>query len=115
MELTDLKLMLQLKTDAQDDLLQLIISNTTSALNFKLGTKEIPYELEFILLEVCVRRYNRLNNEGMTSYAQEGETITFNGNDFSDYAKDIDDWKNAHDVADNSPKGMFVNPYRKGR
>lgn len=87
-ELQDLKTMLQLETTDQDGLLNLIIKNTTKALRFKLSLSngnEFPQELDYIVLEVCVRRYNRLKNEGMASYSQEGESITFKSDDFDDF------------------------------
>lgn len=115
-ELQDLKTMLQLNTADQDGLLNLIIKNTTKALRFKLGLstgKEFPGELDYIVLEVCVRRYNRLKNEGMASYSQEGESITFKSDDFDDFQDDISAWKEANDVPDASlGKARFVNPFR---
>lgn len=97
--LADLKTMMEIKTDAQDDVLNLIINNTTKALRFKLDlkpTEDFPEELSYIALEVCVRRYNRRKNEGMTSYEQEGQSFTFKSNDFDDFADDINDWKDAN-------------------
>lgn len=97
--LDDLKTMMEIKTDAQDDVLNLIITNTTKALRFKLDlkpTEDFPEELSYIALEVCVRRYNRRKNEGMTSYEQEGQSFTFKSNDFDDFADDINDWKDAN-------------------
>lgn len=97
--LADLKTMMEIKTDTQDDVLNLIITNTTKALRFKLDLKptdEFPEELSYIALEVCVRRYNRRKNEGMTSYEQEGQSFTFKSNDFDDFADDINDWKDAN-------------------
>lgn len=97
--LADLKTMMEIKTDTQDDVLNLIITNTTKALRFKLGlkpTEDFPEELSYIALEVCVRRYNRRKNEGMTSYEQEGQSFTFKSNDFDDFADDINDWKEAN-------------------
>ncbi|CAD7482448.1 phage head-tail connector protein [Lacticaseibacillus paracasei] len=97
--LADLKTMMEIKTDAQDDVLNLIITNTTKALRFKLDlkpTEDFPEELSYIALEVCVRRYNRRKNEGMTSYEQEGQSFTFKSNDFDDFADDINDWKDAN-------------------
>ena len=115
-ELQDLKTMLQLNTTDQDGLLNLIIKNTTKALRFKLGLsvgKVFPPELDYIVLEVCVRRYNRLKNEGMASYSQEGESITFKSDDFDDFQDDISAWKEANDVPDASlGKARFVNPFR---
>ncbi|ARY91238.1 phage head-tail connector protein [Lacticaseibacillus styriensis] len=97
--LADLKTMMEIKTDTQDDVLNLIITNTTKALRFKLDlkpTEDFPEELSYIALEVCIRRYNRRKNEGMTSYEQEGQSFTFKSNDFDDFADDIDDWKDAN-------------------
>jgi hypothetical protein len=97
--LDDLKTMMEIKSDTQDDVLNLIITNTTKALRFKLDlkpTEDFPEELSYIALEVCVRRYNRRKNEGMTSYEQEGQSFTFKSNDFDDFADDINDWKDAN-------------------
>ena len=97
--LADLKTMMEIKTDTQDDVLNLIINNTTKALRFKLDlkpTEDFPEELSYIALEVCVRRYNRRKNEGMTSYEQEGQSFTFKSNYFDDFADDINGWKEAN-------------------
>ena len=100
------------KTDF-DGVLKLIIDNTELQLKVKLGLFDdfapVPYELSYIPLQVEVKRFNRLKNEGMTSFTQEGESITFNDNDFDEFASDIDDWKknNGHGVL------MTMDPYRK--
>lgn len=94
--IADLKTMLGVTSDSYDAVLTLIISNTGQALRFKLGLKqseELPAELAYIVLEVCIRRFNRRKNEGMSSYSQEGESMTFNSNDFDDFADDIAQWK----------------------
>ena len=78
-DLTELKTMLVLADDTLDALLNLIIKTTVQALRFKLAlapSEPFPSDLSYIALEVCVKRFNRLKNEGMTSYAQEGESIT---------------------------------------
>lgn len=115
-DLESLKTMLQLTTYKQDDLLTLIIDNTEQALRFKLSlTKDenVPDELSFIALEVCVRRYNRLANEGMASYSQEGQSITFNSSDFDDFMDDIEAWREQHDKNAKSLGHIkFINPYR---
>lgn len=96
--LKDLKTMIGLlpSNNSFDETLGLIISNTNLQLKFKLGlkpTEMVPTELAYIPMEVCVKRFNRLKNEGMTSYSQEGETISFNSNDFDDFLDDIAEWK----------------------
>ena len=104
MELSDLKTMLQIKDDKRDEILNLIVKNTTKALGFKLGLKaseKVPEQLDYIALEVSVKRYNRLANEGMSSYSQEGESITFSANDFDEFMNDIDAWKDENGMKDN--------------
>lgn len=114
--LSDLKTMLQLTTDKQDSLLNLIIKNTEQALSFKLSLSEdesIPENLAFIALEVCVRRYNRISNEGMASYSQEGQSITFNSSDFDDFMDDINAWREQNGKNVRSLGHVqFFNPYR---
>lgn len=114
--LDDLKTMLQLTTDKHDALLKLIIKNTKQALSFKLSLSEdesIPEDLAFIALEVCVRRYNRISNEGMASYSQEGQSITFNSSDFDDFMDDINAWREQNGKNVRSLGHVqFFNPYR---
>lgn len=113
--LKNLKTMLGIKNDDRGDLLQLIIDNTDQALRFKLELTEsekIPVELGYIELEVAVRRFNRLQNEGMSQYSQEGESITFNSSDFDDFLDDINLWKRRHNKDVKSLGAVsFINPY----
>lgn len=104
--------MLQITDDKRDPILELIKKNTEQALRFKLGLKasdDLPTELDYIGLEVAIKRYNRIANEGMSQYSQEGETITFKANDFDEFADDINRWKDDHDQGDNlSGRFLFV-------
>lgn len=92
--LKNLKVLIAMNEDdtSKDSLLNLIVANTEASLKVKLhkkATEKVPDELNYILLEVAVRRFNRLKNEGMANYSQEGESITFNSNDFDDFKDDI--------------------------
>lgn len=110
--LDDLKVMLGLTGNDQDALLKLIVKQTEAALQFKLGTQSVPEELQWIELEVCISRFNRLKNEGMTSYSQEGESITFKTSDFDDFADDINEWRRQHQKDTKSLGHVaFINPY----
>lgn len=115
-DLNELKTMLQLTSDKHNALLNLIIKNTEQALRFKLSLgdyENIPADLFFIALEVCVRRYNRLANEGMASYSQEGQSITFNSSDFDDFIDDINAWREQNGKNVKSlGRVQFFNPYR---
>ncbi|MEK1454961.1 phage head-tail connector protein [Limosilactobacillus fermentum] len=115
-DLNELKTMLQLTSDKHNALLNLIIKNAEQALRFKLGLAqkdEFPSELGFVSLEVCVRRYNRISNEGMASYSQEGQSITFSSSDFDDFESDINTWREQNGKNVKSlGRVQFFNPYR---
>ena len=67
MEVIDkIKTLLGLKDNDQDNLLNVIIENTEQALCFKLSVDEVPKELDYVLVEVAIKRFNRLKNEGKT-------------------------------------------------
>lgn len=107
-----IKTLLGLKDNNQDDLLDVIIENTEQALCFKLSADEVPKELNYVLVEVAIKRFNRLKNEGMTSYSQEGESITFNSSDFDDFNSDIQQWRADNNKNERSlGKVHFINPY----
>lgn len=114
-KISQLKVLLGLTTTDFDAQLNLIIEMVVNNLRFKLGLSAsdvFPMEMNFIAYEVCVKRFNRLKNEGMKSYSQEGESITFDDTDFDDYLADIEDWKRRNKV-DKKTLGTlsFVNPF----
>ena len=117
-DLKNLKKLLMLKKDdvSKDELLQLILDNTSASLKIKLHRKAsetVPDELNYILLEVAVRRFNRLKNEGMANYSQEGESITFNSDDFDDFKDDIVDWlADQEDKPTSLGKVSFISGYQ---
>lgn len=74
--LTDIKTLLQISDTDQDPLLNTIISNVTAHLKVKLG-KDVPSELNFIITEIAVRRFNRIGTEGMKSESVEGHSVSF--------------------------------------
>lgn len=111
--LKKIKTLLQIKDDSKDDLLNTIIDLTSSALFFKIGQDngDVPQQLQYIVVEVSIRRYNKLKNEGFASYTQEGESITFNSNDFDDFDDDIASYKALHNMAKTLGYATLVNPY----
>ena len=87
--LETLKLMLGIESTDQDNLLNQIISSAKARLKVLLGGIEPPESLEYILVDVAVRRFNRIGSEGMTSHTVEGESISFSDNDFTGFEDDI--------------------------
>lgn len=115
-KISQLKTLLGLNTVDFDAQLNLIIEMVVNALRFKLGlsaSDSFPMEMNFIAYEVCVKRFNRLKNEGMKTYSQEGESITFDDTDFDDYLDDISEWKRRNE-RDNRTlgKAKFVDIFK---
>lgn len=71
-----IKTLLGIEDKLQDDLLEILLQNVESHLKALIG-KDVPSHLEYIILEITVRRYNRLGAEGMRSESTEGHTTTF--------------------------------------
>lgn len=74
----------------RDELLKIIIANTTARLKLLIGGIDPPEELDHIILEVSIIRYNRIGSEGLSSHSVEGESLSFNDNDFAGYMDEID-------------------------
>ncbi len=91
--LDDVKLLLDISEEDIDRKLVLIIKNAEQQVLSYLpsGLKEVPEALSYIVCELSVSRYNRIGNEGMSSYSQEGESITY-GDDLSPYLSAIEIW-----------------------
>lgn len=91
MIIDDVKTMLEIEDTRQDGVLSLIISNVSSHLKALLG-QEIPTELEFIVTEITIRRFNRIGTEGMKSESVEGHSVTFYDleDEFKPYEKIIE-------------------------
>ena len=89
--LNDLKLMLGIAANdvGRDSLLELIVSSATARLKTLLGGLEPPESLNYIIMDVCIRRFNRIGSEGMQSHTVEGESVTFSESDFAGFEDDI--------------------------
>lgn len=91
--LEKIKRLLGLEGADKDDLLNDIIDIVKKRLSMRLGVDEVPAELEYIVIEVSITRYNKIGNEGMAHYTQEGEVTIYEASMFAEYASDIAEWK----------------------
>ena len=89
--LNDLKILLGIDTaDAElDGKLNLIINAAKARLKLLLGGIEPPAELEYIILEASVIRFNKIGSEGLSAHTVEGESLSFTDNDFAGFADEI--------------------------
>ena len=92
--LDNLKIMLGIAEDDTDldTKLNLILSNTTARLKLLLGGIEPPKEMEHIILDVAIMRFNRIGSEGLASHSVEGESLSFTDSDFAGFMAEIQAW-----------------------
>lgn len=87
--LEEIKMLLGISDSQLDDKLNLIIKLTTARLKVLLGGIEVPAELQYIVTEVAVIRFNRIGSEGLSSHGVEGESLSFTDDDFAGYKTEI--------------------------
>lgn len=102
--LDEIKRTLEISDETLDDQLNDFIERISDRLLLRLGVEFVPPELRFIIIECTVKRFNLKGNEGMSSYSQEGESITY-GNLLDEYSDDIALWKSNRDKKANSKLG----------
>ncbi|MGU7923392.1 phage head-tail connector protein [Streptococcus suis] len=83
------KALLGISDNLQDDLLEVIQELTEAHFMAYTGQTLIPTPLEFIIVEIMVKRFNRIGSEGMSSHGVEGLSMSFDLDDFSSYDKVI--------------------------
>lgn len=66
---------------------------------------ETPPEMDNILTELTVARYNRIGSEGITSHTVEGHSATYSTDPLEPYAEEIERWaiRNGYETG-NPPK-----------
>ena len=94
--LTEIKRTLEITDTVLDSQLNDFIKRITDRLLLRLGVLTLPVELQFIVVECTVKRFNLKGNEGMSSYSQEGESITY-GDLLDEYKDDIALWVRTQD------------------
>lgn len=87
--LEQLKNLLGIETDGIDNKLYSILEMAGKRLCILIGEKSVPKDLEYIVVEVSVVRYNRIGSEGLSSHSVEGESASFASDDFEPYKNEI--------------------------
>lgn len=106
--LARIKIMLGIEDELQDELLDILVSNVENHLK-SLLSKDVPEELEFIVEEITVRRFNRLGSEGYKTDSVEGHSISFYdlSDEFTPYLTIINNHKDDDYESANRGKAMF--------
>lgn len=99
--LKDLKRMLGLSGQNDEELdqkLEWILDTTRARLIVLLGGIDPGDDLDYIVTEVAIVRFNRIGSEGFQSHTVEGESVGFLNSDFEPYMSDIQAYKDAKNI-----------------
>ena len=84
-----------------------IYSKIAERLLRRIKETEIPLELEYIVDEATIRRFNRIGSEGMKSESVEGHSVTYDMSDVLDpYESAINDYLEGLKPDDGRKKGV---------
>ena len=83
------KALLGISDNLQDNLLTVIQSLTEAHFKAYSNQNDIPEKLQYIIVEVMVKRFNKLGSEGMKTQKVEGLDMEFALDDFVEYDKVI--------------------------
>lgn len=92
MLLNRVKVLLGITNNDNEELLREIIEITKSKILSYINENEIPTELEFALVELTIKRFNRIGSEGFTSETVDGKTMSYEESEFEGYKKYLDDY-----------------------
>lgn len=87
--LDTVKTLAGINDNVQDNVITTLETMTRSQLAMLVDETTVPDKLEPIIQHVVLARYNRLGNEGYSSFSQEGESISYPNSDFDEYATTI--------------------------
>lgn len=93
--LNRIKTLLGITGEEQDNLLKEIIAIISSRICMIISEEEVPEELEYIVVEASVTRFNRIASEGTQTHTVEGESWTWSQDELAPYRSDLQDWMNA--------------------
>lgn len=90
MSLEETKTLLGVDNDRIEVIYQRLESRLLNRLNRSLkDLVDVPEELEYILTECAIARYNRIGSEGMSAESMDGHSATYVDTDLSDYEHEI--------------------------
>lgn len=88
--LDEVKITLGLSSSDKDELLlSLIKRNSQTVINY-IKEQKVPLELEYIVVELVIARYNRIGSEGLNSENSDGVSFSYSNNLLDSYKKDLD-------------------------
>lgn len=69
----------EVEATVKDGLLNLLLDTAAQKVVAAVGTSTLPTSLEWVVIELAVKRFNKLGSEGVASESVEGISKTYEG------------------------------------
>ena len=86
-----------LNIEGNDELIIEIVNITEAKILNYINAIEMPIELEFVLIELAIQRFNRIGSEGIASESIDGKSVSYE-DDFTGYKHYLDDYISRNSV-----------------
>ena len=86
-----------LNIEGNEELILEIVNITEAKILNYINAIEMPVELEFVLIELSVQRFNRIGSEGVSSESIDGKSVSYD-DDFVGYKHYLDDYISRNSV-----------------
>ena len=86
-----------LNIEGNENLIYEIVNITESKILNYINATEMPVELEFVLIELAIQRFNRIGSEGIASESIDGKSVSYD-DDFTGYKHYLDDYISRNSV-----------------
>ena len=86
-----------LNIEGNENLIYEIVNITEAKILNYINASEMPKELEFVLIELSVQRFNRIGSEGIASESIDGKSVSYD-DDFTGYKHYLDDYISRNSV-----------------
>ena len=80
-----------LNIEGNEELILEIVNITEAKILNYINAAEMPCELEFVLIELAIQRFNRIGSEGISSENVDGKSVSYD-DDFTGYKHYLDDY-----------------------
>ncbi|MDW0112160.1 phage head-tail connector protein [Sporosarcina saromensis] len=102
--LARVKRLLDIADTTKDDVLNDFIEMYDRAICLHTGTNLTPSELEFVLIELVITRFNLIGSEGLKSERIDLVSNTFNDDIFKTFLPYIEQWKSLNTPSSGKPR-----------
>lgn len=83
-------------SDKDQERVKLYIDNAKNMILTLLGVEDFPNELNYIVDDIVLAKFNKFHNEGMNSISEEGLSITFEQDELKKYYPVLQAWLDNH-------------------